>query len=124
ARPRITPPRHAGRGLLSRWHVVVTEVLPFHLDWTNAPALPPAFLFFAAALLLALLRGRPLTQRVVLLATPLIGLVNLCTLDIGSTWPSQMLDLELVQLRVDRLRLLFGLLFHIGAFIGVIYSLT
>jgi len=104
--------------------VVVSEPLLFHIAWASAPALPPAYVFFAGALLLGALHRAPSLQRIVLLATPLIGLVNLATLDAGSSWTWHVLDFELVQLRVDRLSLLFGLLFHAGALLGVIYSLN
>ncbi len=86
--------------------------------------MPPAFVFLAGALLMAVLRGAPRLQQLVLLATPLIGLVNLATLEVGSGWTWSILSFELVQLRVDRLSLLFGLLFHLGALVGIIYSLA
>jgi len=102
------------------------EAFPLLLD---APALlggvPPAWLFFAGALLATLLRGQGqgLLPRAVMLATPIVGLVNLLTITPGTSFTLDVLDLELVQLRADRLSLLFGLLFHIGAFLGAIYAL-
>ncbi|HUO83189.1 MAG TPA: Na(+)/H(+) antiporter subunit D [Gammaproteobacteria bacterium] len=101
-----------------------TDAFPLLLDWAAAVALPPAFIFFAAAIVTALLRGeRRRAQQVVLLLTPLIGLLNLITLEAGSGWVWKVLDFEFVQLRVDRLSMLFGFLFHVGAFIGILYSL-
>ena len=41
----------------------------------------------------------------------------------GAAWTFATLGLELVPVRVDRLSLLFGLLFHIAALIGAIYAL-
>jgi len=102
------------------------EAFPLLLD---GPALlggvPPAWLFFAGALLVTLLRGegRGLLRRAVMVATPVVGLVNLVTIAPGTSFVFDVLDLELVQLRADRLSLLFGLLFHIGAFLGAIYAL-
>ncbi len=97
---------------------------PLHLDWAGAPGLPPALLFFAGALLLLICRGAyaQRLQQLVLLATPLVGALNLLSLDAGISWTWQVLDFNLVQLRVDRLSTLFGLLFHLGTLIGVIYA--
>ena len=95
----------------------------------DGPALlggvPPAWPFFAGALLVTLLRGQGqgLLPRAVMLATPIVGLVNLLTITPGTSFTLDVLDLQLVQLRADRLSLLFGLLFHIGAFLGAIYAL-
>ena len=102
-----------------------TEPFPLLLDWGGTWGLPPASIFFAGALLLALARGRRVRsmRAVVLLGAPLVGLVNLTALEPGLSWTSQLLELDLVHLRVDRLSLLFGLLFHLGAFIGGLYAL-
>jgi multicomponent Na+:H+ antiporter subunit D len=107
------------------------EILPLHLSWPAVLTfgLPPAFIFFAAAALIALLQLGPISvtrrqglQAWVLLLTPVIGLVNLLGLEAGSSWIWQVMELELVQLRIDRLSFLFGLLFHLGAFLGAIYA--
>src|SRR5690606_25240456 len=126
ARPRAPPGRDARRALLRRRRLMRDETFPLLLD---GPALfggvPPAWPFFAAALLVALLRGREhhAIRRAILVATPLVGLANLVTLAPGASWSFAVLALELVQLRADRLSLLFGLLFHIGALLGGIYAL-
>jgi multicomponent Na+:H+ antiporter subunit D len=96
---------------------------PLHLDWGMLPALPPALLFFAGAVLLALVHGRHRMQQAVLILLPVIGAANLLSLDPGNYFTWQVLGFELVQLRVDRLSMLFGLLFHLGALIAVIYAL-
>ena len=100
------------------------EAFPLALDLLPL-GLPPAWIFFAGAVLVALL-GRPglrSAQTAVMLVTPVVGALNLLSLPVGDTWVLSVLDLELVQLRVDRLSILFGLLFHIGAFLGGIYAL-
>jgi multicomponent Na+:H+ antiporter subunit D len=101
------------------------DALPLPSGWTGMPALPPAFLFFAGAVLVLLFRGGRLRrlQSVVLLAVPLAGFVNLLALEPGVAWVWRLVDFELVQLRVDRLSFLFGLLFHVGALIAAIYAL-
>jgi len=100
------------------------EAFPLLIDLVG-PGLPPAYVFFGAALLVLVLRstGQQRAVNPILLLTPLIGFWNLTGLDTGVSSVWQLLDLELMQLRVDRLSLLFGVLFHIGALIGVIYAL-
>jgi len=102
---------------------MITE-LSLQLDWA-VPAVPPAFLFFLAAVLIVLCRDQSLRwlQQLILIATPLVGALNMLALDSGMSWTWQVLDFQLVQLRVDRLSQLFGLLFHLGAFIGAIYAI-
>lgn len=96
---------------------------PLHLDLGFLPAIPPALLFLAGAVLLALARGRHGLQQLLLILVPLIGGVNLLSLEAGTALAWQVQGFELVQLRVDRLSMLFGLLFHVGALIGGIYAL-
>ena len=83
--------------------------------------LPPFLLFFIAAAIVAFTRGVP--RAIVLVLTPLLGALNLWYLpgDASVTIPLLGLDLEL--LRMDRMSILFGYLFHIAALIGVIYAL-
>ena len=82
-----------------------------------APFLP----FIVAAIILPLVTGR--ARSVVLLATPVLGGFFLLGLEEGVLWSQTVMGFELVPVRVDRLSLLFGYLFHIAAFIAVIFSL-
>ncbi len=84
-------------------------------------SLPPFALFFAGALVVALVRGWP---RLVLL--PLIPVVSgLMLLGVSEDTSIQftILSYELTPFRVDRLSLLFGYLFHIAAFLAIVFSL-
>lgn len=83
--------------------------------------LPPFVPFYAAALLVAATRGR--LRQAILLATPALGALLLLGAEEGVHWQLSFMDFELVAYRVDRLSLLFGYLFHIAAFIGVVFSL-
>jgi len=96
--------------------------LPWQLDWLALPPTPPAWLFLAAAVLVTLCRARAL-QAAVVLALPLVGAINLLALEPGTAWVAAVGGAELVHLRVDRLSVLFGLLFHLGALLGFIYAL-
>jgi len=104
---------------------MLPEPFPLHLDWANPLGLPPAFVFFAGAALLLLAGGgkRHRLQQVVMCLVPLAGVVNLLTLEPGTAFVWRVLQFDLVLLRADRLSMLFGLLFHLGTMIGVIYSL-
>lgn len=82
-----------------------------------APVLP----LYLGALLAAVARGR--ARALVMLAAPLIGALALTGLEPGTTVDADLLGLSLMPLRVDRLSLLFGYLFHLAAFIGCVYAL-
>jgi len=84
-------------------------------------SLPPFVLFFAAAPLLALARGW--TRNGVLLLVPVASGVALLGAPEGQVLTLSLLGYELTPYRVDRLSLLFGYLFHLAAFIGVLFAL-
>ncbi len=81
----------------------------------------PFVLFFAGAAGAVLTSGR--LRATVLVATPLVGAVNLWFLDPSTVLTTSILGLDLVLVRVDRLSLLFAWLFHLAALIAVVYSL-
>ncbi len=83
--------------------------------------LPPFVFFFAAALVVALVRGLP--RYLLLVAIPIVSGLNLIGAEAGIHLQTQIFDLTLTPFRVDRLSLLFGYLFHLAAFLGIIYSL-
>lgn len=88
----------------------------------NAPFL---VLFIGAAIVMALptqsQRSRQI-GKIITLVTPLIGLINLLTLDQSLVWQAQWLDMDLVLFTSDRLSFIFGILFHIAAIIATIYA--
>lgn len=83
--------------------------------------IPPFAIFFAGAFLVPWLRGWP--RYIVLLALPIVGGLNLLGLAPGAYWQLALFDYELTLLRVDSLALLFGYLFHVAAFLGILYAL-
>ena len=83
--------------------------------------LPPFVIFYGAAIMVALLPHR--LGQVILLATPLAGGLVLLGMTADATLQWNIMNLVLEPLRVDRLSLLFGYLFHIAAFLGVVFSL-
>ena len=84
-------------------------------------SLPPFAPFFIAAALILALRGR--LRSVLLVALPFAGALNLYHLPDGVFWQLSFLSYDLEPVRVDRLSRLFGYLFHIGALLGIIFSL-
>jgi len=80
----------------------------------------PFLVFYVGALVAAATRG--VLRSLVMLAVPLIGVFNLATMeDVRAT--IHVFDYTLIVLAVDRLSTLFGYLFHLAAFLAIIYSL-
>lgn len=98
--------------------------------------LPPFIPFFVAALLVLVTKG--LLRNVIMIATPLLGGLHLW-LDVQPFVPMVATDAlvtakelsyqlsifsnQLEFMRVDKLSLLFGYLFHIASFIAIVYAL-
>ena len=82
----------------------------------------PALIFFLGAFIVGLLRGR--AQVAVALLVPLVGAVNLLfNVEQGLYWQVGLFDYSLTMMRVDKLSLLFGYLFHLAAFVGILFAL-
>ncbi|MEW8043182.1 MAG: Na(+)/H(+) antiporter subunit D [gamma proteobacterium symbiont of Phacoides pectinatus] len=81
----------------------------------------PALALFLGAALAGLTSGR--LRAAVMLAAPLLGAYGVYQMEPGTLVGYQLLGLDLTHVRVDRLAILFGYLFHLAAFIGVVYSL-
>lgn len=84
-------------------------------------SVPPFLIFFAGAALVPLVRGP--ARKALLLLVPVVGALNVWGLPAGHELPYAFLGYDLLPVRADRLSLLFGYLFHLAAFIAVIYSL-
>jgi multicomponent Na+:H+ antiporter subunit D len=87
----------------------------------NLPVFHP-FLPFAVAALLALVT-RGWLRGAIMLAAPVVGFWQLLGIETGAPVTYQLMSLELVPYRVDELSLMFGYLFHIGAFMTVLFAL-
>jgi multicomponent Na+:H+ antiporter subunit D len=83
--------------------------------------LPPFLVLFAGAALAAVTRGP--VRKLVLLAAPVLGALNLLGMTDGTVFQWNVVGYSLTPIRVDRLSLLFGYLFHLAALIGNIYAL-
>ena len=83
--------------------------------------IPPFLPFFIGALIAAVCRGT--LRNVLMVATPIVSALHLWMVPEGIYLQFAFLDYQLIPYRVDKLSLMFGYVFHIAAFIGIIYSL-
>jgi len=82
----------------------------------------PAFApFFIGALIAAFTRG--LLRNVIMILVPVISALHLWGVPDGLHLQFTFLNYQLIPYRVDKLSLMFGYVFHIAAFIAIIYSL-
>ncbi|MGB1297110.1 MAG: Na(+)/H(+) antiporter subunit D [Psychrobium sp.] len=85
------------------------------------PSLPPFLPLMIGALAAIFLRGH--VRSFIMLITPIWGALALVGIEPGVYWTFEFIGYQLEPVRVDKLSLIFGYLFHLAAFIAVIYSL-
>ncbi|MGB0833020.1 MAG: Na(+)/H(+) antiporter subunit D [Psychrobium sp.] len=85
------------------------------------PSLPPFLPLMIGALAAIFLRGH--LRSFIMLITPIWGALALAGIEPGVYWTFEFIGYQLEPVRVDKLSLIFGYLFHLAAFIAVIYSL-
>ena len=83
--------------------------------------IPPFVPFFIGALIAAVSRG--VLRNVIMVIIPVLGAWHLWMMPEGVHLQFAFLDYQLMPYRVDKLSILFGYVFHIAAFIAIIYSL-
>ncbi len=83
--------------------------------------IPPATIFILGALLIPLFKGK--ARQLFVLTIPVIGLANILAMESGTEWIYGYLRYDLIFGQVDKLSMVFGYVFVIMAFIGVLYSL-
>ena len=83
--------------------------------------LNPAFILILGALVVPLLSGR--VRAMYMLALPVLALAQLISLPSGEHGTWQIFEYTLTTLRIDGLSFVFGVIFCIAAFVGVLYSL-
>jgi multicomponent Na+:H+ antiporter subunit D len=81
----------------------------------------PFLVFYIGAAVVAATAGR--VRSAVLLAIPLIGAFNLFAMGDNGGQDIALLDFTLTPVRLDSLSMLFGYLFHLAAFLGIVFSL-
>lgn len=83
-------------------------------------SVPPALLLIGGSLLIPFLEGR--NKSIYLLLLPVLGLINLLNVPVGTLWSIEFLSFDIVLGRVDKLSLLFGYIFHIATFLIALYA--
>jgi len=83
--------------------------------------IPPFLPFFIGALIAAVTRGT--LRNTIMIATPIVGALHLWMVPDGIHLQFAFLEYQITPYRVDKLSLMFGYVFHIAAFIAIIYSL-
>ncbi len=81
----------------------------------------PAAIFYVGALLVPIFKNR--WKNGFLLLIPVVGFFYLLNAQKGSQALISFLGYELILFEVDRLSLLFGYIFHLISFLGILYSL-
>ena len=84
-------------------------------------SVPPGLILILGGLVLPWLPGA--TRPVVSLVLPVLGLIQLLLLPEGLSGQIGVAGYELPLVRVDRLSLIFGYIFHIAAFLAALYAL-
>jgi multicomponent Na+:H+ antiporter subunit D len=82
---------------------------------------PPFLPFFIGALIAAITRGT--LRSSIMVAIPVVSALHLWMVPEGVHLQFAFFDYQLTPYRVDKLSLMFGYVFHIAAFIAIIYSL-
>ncbi len=84
-------------------------------------SVPPFVIFFVGALIAGSTRGW--LRTLLMLLVPIVGAMNLMSFDDGQYFLIPLFDYSLTLLRVDKLSILFGYLFHLATFIAIVFSL-
>jgi len=83
--------------------------------------LPPFAPFFIGAIFAAFTRGA--LRGAIMMAIPILGAIQLSMIPEGVHLQFAFLDYQLTPFKLDKLSLMFGYVFHIAAFIAIVYSL-
>lgn len=85
---------------------------------------PPALIFLVGAIFVPVLKNKMKIRKAYLLSLPIIGFINLINIPPGKHWIIPFLNFDLIFGNVDKLSLAFGYIFHIVAFLTIIYALN
>lgn len=88
---------------------------------SSLPLLPPFLPLLLASIAALFLRGH--LRSAVMLLAPIWGALQLAGFEHGIYWTMEFMGYQLEPVRVDKLSIMFGYLFHLAAFIAVVYAL-
>ena len=84
-------------------------------------AVPPAAIFIIGAFLIPLLKGKLKSAYMLLL--PILAFISLLNMPTGEYWFVEFMGYNLIFGRIDKLSMVFGYIFVLITFIGIIYAL-
>lgn len=87
----------------------------------TANLLPPAFIFILAALLIPFIQGK--ARSIFMLLIPVTVFLILINLSEGNIWIAEFWSYKLIFGRIDKLSMIFGYVFTIMAFLGILFAL-
>lgn len=87
---------------------------------TSMSSVAPFLIFYLGGVLAAVTHGR--LRLLAMMLVPVLGALNLSAMPEGTFWELSLLDYQLAPVKVDRLSLLFGYLFHLATFIALVFS--
>ncbi|MBU8848013.1 MAG: Na(+)/H(+) antiporter subunit D [Desulfobacterales bacterium] len=82
---------------------------------------PPAIIFILAAILIPFLKGK--TKSVYMLLIPVAAFYVLVNIPMGNIWTYEFWGYNLIMGRIDKLSMVFGIIFTIMAFLGILFAL-
>ncbi len=84
--------------------------------------IPPALIFIVGAFLVPLFRGK--VKSIYLLLLPVISIINLIYISYGTYGVINFLDYQIIFCNINKLSLVFGYIFHIIAFLTILYGIN
>lgn len=82
---------------------------------------PPAIIFMLGAILIPFLKGK--AKSIYMLLIPVAGFYVLTNAPQGNIWTYELWGYELIMGRIDRLSTVFGYIFSLIAFLGILFAL-
>jgi len=82
---------------------------------------PPALIFILGALLIPFLKGK--TKSIYMLLIPVAAFYVLVNIPMGNIWTIDFWGYKMILGRIDRLSMVFGYIFTIMAFLGILFAL-
>ncbi len=85
-------------------------------------AIPPALIFILGALAIPLFPGR--LKKAYILLLPVLGIINFLNIPLGTHFTFNFLDYTLILGEMDKMSRVFGIIYHIISFVGVLFILN
>ncbi len=83
--------------------------------------IPPAFIFILGSFLIPFLKDK--TKSIYMLLIPLVAFYIIMNIPLGTIWTFEFWGYELIMGRIDKLSMVFGIIFILMAFLGILFAL-